>query len=165
MRTWLSAIVFLALTVVAGVARSDESKVPLSEVPQAGLEAVKAMFADADITGAAKETEEGKTVFEVSLKQKGRNIDVTLGTDGKIQLIEKEIAAKDLPAAVKRALEAKYPKATYKIIEEVSNVKDGKPTLDFFEALLVTANKQKLEVQITPDGRIKSEEKKQAEQD
>jgi hypothetical protein len=165
MRTWLFAIAFLALTGVSRVARSDESKVPLGEVPQAGLEAVKAMFAGADITGAAKETEDGKTVFEVSLKQKGRNIDVTLGTDGKIQLIEKEIAEKDLPAAVKRTLDAKYPKATYKIIEEVSNVKEGKPTLDFFEVLLVTANKQKLEVQITPDGKIKSEEKKQAEQD
>ncbi len=165
MRTWLSAIAFLALTVVSGVARSDESKVPLTEVPKAGLESVKAMFPGAEIIGAAKETEDGKTSYEVSLKQKGLNVDVTIGTDGKIQLIEKEIAAKDLPAAVRRALEAKYPKATHKIIEEVDSMKDGKPVLDFYETLLITANKETLEVQITPDGTFKSEEKKDAEKD
>lgn len=165
MRTWLSAIAFLALAVVSGVARSDESKVPLGEVPKAGLEAVKALFPGAEITGAAKETEDGKTAFEVTLKQKGLNIDVTVGTDGKLQLIEKEIAAKDLPAAVRRTLETKYPKATHKIIEEVDSMKDGKPVVDFFETLLVTAKKETLEVQITPDGKIKSEEKKDAAKD
>jgi hypothetical protein len=165
MRICLSAIAAVALLAVSGIARSDESKVPLGEVPKAGIDAVKAMFPGAEIAGAAKETEDGKTVYEVSLKQQGRNIDVTLDTDGKIQLVEKEIADKNLPKAVKQALEAKYPKATYKIIEEVSSMKDGKLTLDFFEALLVTADKKTLEVQIAPDGKIKSEEKKPAEKD
>ncbi|MBI3838576.1 MAG: PepSY-like domain-containing protein [Planctomycetia bacterium] len=165
MRIWLPAVALLALTVVSEVARSDESKVPLSEVPKAGLEAVNAMFPDAAIGDAAKETEDGKTVYEVSLKQNGRNIDVTIGADGKIQLVEKEIADKDLPTAVRRTLEAKYPKATYKIIEEVKSIKNDKSTLDFFETLLVTASKEIVEVQITPDGKIKNEEKKQAEKD
>ncbi len=158
MRTWTCALAFLALTVA--VARADESKVSLADVPKGGLEAVKAMFPAAEISGAAKETEDGKTFFEVTLKQKGRTIDVTVSLDGKIELVEKEIASADLPKAVSQSLEAKYPKATYKIVEEVSNVKDGKSTLDFYEALLVTADKQKLEVQIAPDGKIKKEEKK-----
>ena len=160
MRSWQTALGCLALLVVAGVVRADEAKVPLSEVPKAGLAAVKAMFPAGEISGAAKETEDGKTFFEVTLKEKGRNIDVTIGTDGMVQLIEKEIVEKDLPAAVRKTLEAKYPQATYEIIEEVSSVKDGKATLDFLEALLVTASKEKLEVQIAPDGKIKSEEKK-----
>lgn len=165
MRHWICAFGFLALVVVIGFARADETKVPLGDVPPAGLAAVKAMFPAAEISGAAKETEDGKTVFEVTLKQKGRNIDVTVGTDGKIQLVEKEIADKDLPKPVRQALEAKYPKATYKIVEEVSSVKDNKLTLDFFEVLLVRADKKQLEVQIAPDGKIKHEEQKPAEKD
>ena len=162
MRIRLFAIAVLALTVAIGTARSDESKVPLGDVPKAGLEAVKAMFPKAEITGAAKETDNDKTVYEVTLKQMGRTIDVTVGIDGKIQVVEKEIAEMDLPVEVRRALDVKYPKATYKIVEQVEAVKDGKPTLDFFETLLVTAQGESLEVQIAPDGKIKAEEKKQA---
>lgn len=160
MRTLLALATLIAVSVVSGVARSDESKVPVSEVPQGGLEAAKAMFPGATVSGVAKETEDAKTVFEVTLKHNGKNIDVTIGLDGKIQVIEREIADKDLPAAVKKTLDAKYPKATRKILEEVSSVKDGKPTLDFFEALLVTANQETLEVQIEPDGKVRKEEKK-----
>jgi hypothetical protein len=165
MRALISIGAVVVLALAGGVARSDESKVPLSEVPKAGQTAVKAMFPAAEIVGAAKETENGKTVFEITLKQKGKTIDVTVGEDGRIQVVEKEIAEKELPATVRGALEAKYPKATYEIIEEVSNVKDGKPVLDFYEALLITPKKEKLEVQITPDGKIKSEEKKSTEKD
>lgn len=165
MRIRLFAIAVLTLTVAIGTARSDESKVQLGDVPKAGLEAVKTMFPKAEITGAAKETEDDKTVYEVTLKQMGRTIDVTVGIDGKIQVVEKEIAEKDLPVEVRRALDAKYPKATYKIVEQVEAVKDGKPTLDFFETLLVTAQSESLEVQIAPDGKIKAVEKKQAGQD
>jgi hypothetical protein len=162
MRAHLIAVAVLALTGAVGTAHGDESKVPLGDVPKAGLEAVKVMFPKAEITGAAKETEHDKTVYEVTLKQLGRTIDVTIGTDGKIQVVEKEIAEKDLPVEVRRALDAKYPKATYKIVEQVEAVKDGKATLDFFETLLVTAQGESLEVQILPDGRIKAVEKKEA---
>lgn len=162
MQTRLFAIAVLTLTVAVETARADESKVPLGDVPKAGLEAVKTMFPNAEITGAAKETEHDKTVYEVTLKQLGRTIDVTVGTDGKIQVVEKEIAEKDLPAKVRRALDAKYPKATYKIVEQVDVVKDGKATLDFFETLIATAQGESLEVQIAPDGKIKAVEKKEA---
>jgi hypothetical protein len=160
MRTDISGIAYLGLVFVATVARADESKVELGAVPKGGVEAVSAMFPDAKIEGAAKETEDGKTVFEVTLKQKGLNIDVTLDTDGKIQLVEREIAAKDLPAAVKKTLEAKYPKASYKVVEQVDAMKNGKPQLDFFEAHLVTAEDQSIEVAVAPDGKINAEEKK-----
>jgi hypothetical protein len=165
MRTWLSRIALLALVVVPRAAYSGEEKVPLGEVPKAGLEAVKAMFPQAELIGAEKETEDGKTVYEVALKHKGRKIDVILAADGTIQLVEKQIDAKDLPKRVSQALRAKYPQATYKIIEEVSQVKDGKPKLDFYEALLITSDQRTLEVQIAPDGKVKREEKKQAEND
>ena len=50
-------------------------------------------------------------------------------------------------------LDKEYPKATLKIVEEVTAVKDGKEVVDFYEALLVTAEKKEIEVQITADGK------------
>jgi hypothetical protein len=161
MRSFLkSAIACFAVILSCGTTSAAESKVALSDVPPAGVEAVKAMFPAAEVTGAAKETENGKTFFEVTLKQKGRTIDVTVGLDGKIQLIEREISDKDLPQAVSQAIAAKYPQAIYKIVEQVDTVKDGQSTLDFFEALLETTDKKQLEVQVSPDGKIKKEEAK-----
>jgi hypothetical protein len=150
----------VALFVLATPVRADEEKVPLDKLPKAVLEAAKKRFPKAEVTGASKETEDGKTVYEVELKEDGKKLDVTLTADGTIILIERQIDAKDLPKAVAEAIDKKYPKATFKIIEEVIKVKDGKETLDLYEALLVTADKMKVEVKVAPDGKITGEEKK-----
>jgi uncharacterized membrane protein YkoI len=145
--------------VVAGLARADEEKVELAKLPKAVTDAVKAKFPDAKLVSAEKEKEDGKTVYEVAIKNKEQNIEVTLTPDGKIVSIEKEIAAKDLPKAVAEALEKKYPKATIKKVEEI--IKDDK--LVKYEALIVTADKKKLEVCFDPSGKFLEEEKKDKE--
>ena len=72
------------------------------------------------------------------------------------------IAAKDLPKVVAEALEEKYPKATYKVYEEMTKVTDGKEAIAYYEVLLVTADKKTLEVEVSPEGKIlKTEEKKE----
>ena len=162
MRGLRLAIVCFGLLTIAGLALGDESKVALDAVPRAGLAAAKAMFPKAELTGAAKETDGDKTVYEVTFKQQGRTIDVTVGLDGKIELVEREIAEKDLPPAVRQALAARYPQATLKLAEQVDSLQGTKLALDFFEVLLVTAKQETLEVQISPQGKIKAEEKKQA---
>src|SRR5689334_4740830 len=136
----------VALLVLTALASADEEKVPLDRVPKAVREAVKARFPDAELVSAEKETEGGRTVYEVAIKNKGQSIEVTATADGMILEIEKQIAARDLPGAVAKTLEEKYPRATYKIIEEVVKVKDGKEKLESYEVLLVTAGKKKLEV-------------------
>lgn len=155
--------VAVCLLVFAAPVRADEEKVPLEKVPKAVLEAAKKRFLKAEVVGASKETEKDKTVYEVELKQDGKTIDVTLTPEGVITTIEQQIDAKDLPKPVAESLEKKYPKATYKIVEAVYAVKDGKESLDFYEALLVTAEKKEIEVQVLPDGKIKAEEEKKPE--
>lgn len=152
------ALVFLARPVWA-----DEESVPLDKVPKPVMEAVKKRFPKAEAKEASKEGEKDKVVYEVTLKQDGKNIDVTLTPDGAITLIEKEIAFKDLPKPVAEVLDKKYPKATYKIVEEVISVKDGKEALDYYEALLVTAEKKTFEVEVLADGKIKAETEKKEE--
>ncbi|QJW99941.1 PepSY-like domain-containing protein [Frigoriglobus tundricola] len=156
---------YLLLTTVAAFAitawgRADEEKVPLDKLPKGVLEAAKKRFPKAEAVGASVEKEGGKFVYEVELKEAGKTIDLTLTADGVITLIEQEIDAKDLPKAVVAALDNKYPKVTYKTVEAVYAVKDGKEKLDFYEVLVLTTDKKEVEVQIAADGKIKHEEEK-----
>jgi len=114
----MTAAITTAALVVA--ARADEEKVPLDKVPAAILKAVKDKFPKADLKEAAKETEDGTTLYEVSLRHDGHNYDVTLREDATFAEIEKEIVAGDLPRPVAEAVKAKYPKAEVGKAEEVS---------------------------------------------
>lgn len=150
----------LGLFVAIGVARSDEKKVSLEDLPKVVSDAVKAKFPDAEVTGASKETEDGKTEFEISIKNKDQKIDVTLTTDGTITGLEKEIKADQLPAPVTDTLKDKYPGATYRKIEEIVKVTNGTEKLESFEVLLVTAESKKIEVVLSPEGKVTKEEAK-----
>jgi hypothetical protein len=156
--TRLAGCVVFAL-VVLGV-RADEEKVPLDKVPKAVIDAVKKRFPKAKLVEAAKETEGGKTEYEVTIKDGDTKIDVTLTPEGKITLIEKTIPAKDLPKAVTKTLNTKYAGAKIEVVEEVIKVTDGKETFDYYEVHLVNADKKKIEVKLDKDGKIKGEEKK-----
>jgi hypothetical protein len=147
----------VAVLVLAAAARSDEEQLSLDKVPKPVLEAAKKRFPKAEVKGASKEGEGDKLVYEVTLKQDGKNIDVTITPAGKITLIEKEVAFKDLPKAVAETFNKKYPKATYSIIEEVIKVEDGKETLEYYEAHLTTADKKVMEAEVLPDGKLKGE--------
>jgi biopolymer transport protein ExbD len=162
--TVLGSVALLVVLAPAGAQEGGEKKVELDKVPKAVREAVKKRFPKAKVTAAAQEGEAGKKVYEVTLKQDGKNIDVTIKPDGTIELIEKEIAFSDLPKAVSASLEKKYPEATYKIIEEVIKVEGGKETLSYYEALLVTKGKKTLEVEVGLDGAIKKETPKDAKE-
>ncbi|HVK14748.1 MAG TPA: PepSY-like domain-containing protein [Gemmataceae bacterium] len=159
-------LLVLAAGVLAatGPARADEEDIPLDKLPKAVADGFKKRFPEAKPTGASKETtEDKKVVYEVTFQENGKNRDITFTDAGVLTTIEKQIDPKDLPKAVKDALEAKYPKATYKIAEEVIAVKDGKETLDYYEALLEAADKKGVEVEIAADGTIKKTEDKTEE--
>ena len=149
---------------VAGV-RADEEKVPLDKLPQAVAAAVKNRFPDAELKGASKEEEKGQTIYEVAIRHKGQSMDISLTPTGTITEIEKSIEAKAMPRAVKAALTRKYPQATYQKIEEVIKVKGRTEKLEYYEVVLTTAGKKKLEVAVTPEGKLTGEEDKSKEKD
>jgi uncharacterized membrane protein YkoI len=156
---WMGAAALLAA--LAPSIRADEEKVPLDKVPKAVMDAVKARFPDADIKGAEKEKDGDKTIYEIEIVNKKDEIDVELTPDGDITEIEKEIAYKDLPKAVSKALEDKYPKAEFDEVEEVTKVEKKTEKLAFYEVQVKTADKKRVEVQVDPDGKILNEEKKE----
>jgi len=154
-----TAVLLLAL---AGVALAQEMAV--DTVPKPVLATVEARFPGIKVMGAAQEKDEaGNLIYEITLEDKGKNIDATLTPEGTLTLIEKEIARKDLPAVVAKALTAEFPKARYKIVEEVIAVQGKDEKLDYYEALLVNPEKQLRGVKVAVDGKILDVEKKGAE--
>lgn len=148
----------LALTVgvvVVGTLRAGED-VPLDKLPKAVAEAAAKRFPKVEITGASKGKDGEKVVYEVSLKTKdGKKIDANVTEAGAITQIEQEIDFKDLPKAVAKTFEEKYPKAKYEVVESVTRVADGKEKLEYYEAVLIDGDKKKWEVEVLPDGKLK----------
>lgn len=58
-------------------------------------------------------------------------------------------------------IEKAYPKATYKLVEAVYEVEDGKEELEYYEVELTLADKKEVEVKIKADGKIVKEEKEE----
>jgi hypothetical protein len=157
----------LVLPIAPSATRAQEQDVQIKDAPTVVIQAVSARFPDAKIHGVSKDTEEGKRIYEVTLRQGGRNIDVTTTPEGKVTLIEMEIARSDLPAPVASLLRSTYPRATYKLVEAVTSVSGSTESLAFYEVLLVDAKRQTLEVQVSPDGKVilNIEKKKKGEVD
>lgn len=146
--------------------RAAEEKKELKDVPKACVDSVKKRFPKGELTEASKEeTDDGKTVYEISVKQNGKNTDVTLTPEGAITMIEQQITEKDLPKAITEGVEKKYPKPKYEIAESVTVVENGKETLSYYEVLVATTDGKKVEIEVGLDGKIKKEEDKSADKD
>ncbi len=124
------------------------------EIPKVVMDALKAKFPKAEIHKWTKEKEGNIVVYDIEFKQEGRKFEADIKEDGMIHNWEKEIAVKDLPDAVKKAVQEKHPKFTPQEIMEITAVKDGKDELEGYEIVLETADKKEVEVTVAPDGKI-----------
>ncbi len=150
----------LAALLAGSAARAQDKK---DEIPKKVMDALKAKFPKAEIRKWTKEKEGDKVVYDIEFTQDKRNFEADIFEDGAIHNWEKAIEAKDLPKAVREAVDKKYPKATLKEVMEVTEVKDGKDKLEGYEIVLETADKKEVEVMVAPDGKIledSSDEKK-----
>ena len=157
MRKLLLCCVMTMLSVAA--VRAEEQSISLDKLPKAVVDSVKGKYPKAELVEAIQEEDGGEIKFEVTIKDAGKQIDLTLNAAGVIESIEKELGSQDLPKVVTDALEKKYPKAVHKKIEAVFEVEDGKEELEFYEVTLETATKETLEVKIDDEGEIEDDEK------
>lgn len=164
MRGILLAMVAMAMVGFAGLRASEdgEEKVPLDKLPKAVSDAVTKRFPKAKMVSAATELEDKVKVYEVTIKEGEVNTDVTLTVEGVILGFESSVAVADLPKPVSDAVATKYPQGKMKSAETVTKVKEGKETMEYYE-VVVTSGADTVEMQILPDGKIKAEEKKPAE--
>jgi uncharacterized membrane protein YkoI len=133
----------------AGAAAEASDKIEISQLPKPVADAVKKKYPKAEIKAAEKGDEDGKTVYEVSITNGKDNMDVTLDPDGKVLLVEKEVAEKDLPKGVLAAAKAKHPQGTVKLCEEL--YKNDK--LSGYEVTIETPDKKTAEVEFDAAGK------------
>jgi uncharacterized membrane protein YkoI len=143
-------------------ADEKDKKIPLDKVPQVIKDAINGRFPGADVSSVEKETEDGKVVYDVELKHKDRKYEMDILEDGTIIEIEKEVALKDVPEAVTKAVEAEHSKATIKEVMEVNKVKDGKETPDHYEITIEKDGKSR-EVNVSLEGKVLKKEKTEKE--
>jgi uncharacterized membrane protein YkoI len=148
----------IALLVFTAASADDAKKVPLDKIPKAIKDAINARFPDAEITSVEKETEDGKVVFDVELKHKGRKYEMDIQEDGTVIEIEKEVPVKDAPEAITKAVLAKYPKSIIQEVMEMYKVKGKEETLTSYEVTIETADKKKMELVVSLDGKSVKQE-------
>ena len=151
---WCAGFLAVVSTALVGDVQAEETAVPLNKLPQAVTQAVKKMFPKAEMVKASQEEEDGHIDYEVSLKLDGKKIEVTVDGDGSFDEIEKEIAVKELPKAVKAMLTKMHPDAKRKSAEAVYEVEDGEQELEYYEVQLKMADGSAKEVKIKADGTV-----------
>jgi Putative beta-lactamase-inhibitor-like, PepSY-like len=157
MRNSVYAVVGFVLLVLGSAVSGDEKKIPLSEVPKAVIDGVKARFPDAELKEAQKEIDDDETLFEISLTTAGKHVTVSASDEGEIEEIETEITAGELPKAVAEAIAAKFAEATVKKAEELIEIDDGKEEKSY-EVQLATPGAETREVKLKANGEIEDTE-------
>ncbi|WP_165071879.1 PepSY-like domain-containing protein [Paludisphaera rhizosphaerae] len=159
------AVLSLGLVIAAGSAFADEESIKVEDLPKAVRSAVKKKFPEGKLVSAAKEEEDGKTIFEVVVEDDDAKMDVAVSAKGKLLEVEKTIDAAKLPSEVTAAVEKKFPKAKIKKAEKVVKYEDEDDDEDedededddvdkFFEVVLSVEGKKDFEVKISPKGKI-----------
>lgn len=151
------AVLSLGLVIAAGSAFADEDSIKVEDLPKAVRAAVKKKFPEGKLISAAKEEEDGKTVFEVVVEDDDAKMDVAFSAKGKLMEVEKTIDVAKLPGEVTAAIEKKFPKAKIKKAEKVVKYEDEDDEDDaekFFEVVLSVEGKKDFEVKVSPKGKL-----------
>ena len=134
--------------------RAQEEAVPPDKIPRAVMEALLAKFPMAKIDKCTKAKEGNDVVYDIEFKQVARKCEADIKENGTYINYEKAIEVKDLPKAVRDAIEKRYPKATLTEVMEETEVMGKDKKLSAYEVVLVTADKKDVEVRVSPDGKI-----------
>lgn len=104
---------------VAPAAATEQAKA--HKIPAAVEDAFKKAYPTATIKATSTEKEGGQTVYEIESVDGATKRDLIYAANGKLQVVEEEVSAADVPAPVLAALKARYPKATVTKYEKISH--------------------------------------------
>ncbi len=117
--------------------------------PAAVETAFKQKYPNATVKAVLKETVAGKTTYEVESIDNSRSRNIDYNPDGTIILYEEALTEADVPAVVRAAVKARYPKATITLWERLYTIKDNSAN---YECELTGAGAV-TEAVLTPDGK------------
>lgn len=153
----LASLAVLVLTAWHVAAAKDKKEGNKPVLPPAAAAAIKKAFPKATIDEVERERE-GVVLYEVELKQNGKEVEVEVSPDGQIVEVGRKVAKGDLPKAVAKTLARLAGDAKINEIEKeeihavVKLVKLDKPRV-VYEAEFVRNGKE-VEVRIAPDGKL-----------
>jgi hypothetical protein len=119
------------------------------QAPKAVVDAVKAQYPEARILGVRKHANDRENLYIVTAQTRNQSIQLTLRPDGTIVATAKEIAIRELPAAVERAVRAQYPREG--LSRAAQEVRGDKIV---YAVILDTGTGTPYEVVLDPRGRI-----------
>lgn len=150
--TFLLTLAFatsIALTAVFAEGKDDEEKqVRFKDLPAPVQKTVKAKFAQADILKCEVQREEGKTVYEVKVMTDDGKLELEFNARGRLLEQQSDIALRDLPKAVKKAIKTTLPGA--RPVKAEKHIARGKT---FYEVKFA-CGRVLLEVTFAPSGRV-----------
>jgi hypothetical protein len=126
---------------------AQEKRLKKSDLPAAVQKVADQQSQGATVRGYARETEDGKLQYEVSLTVDGHTKDIAIAPDGTINEIEEQVFLDNLPSSIRDALQKKA--APGRIVKVESLTK--RDQLVAYEAQIITGSK-KSEIQVGPDG-------------
>lgn len=148
--------VLLAVFLLTGAAPigQDKKDTPADKIPTKVMDALKARFPKARIDKWTREREADREVYDIEFKQDGKKFEADIFADGTFHNWERQVAVRDLPDAVTKTVEKKYPNATIKEVMAITAMKDGKEALEGYEIVLETADRKQLEITVAPNGSV-----------
>ncbi|MFH1370277.1 MAG: PepSY-like domain-containing protein [Planctomycetota bacterium] len=163
-------IVIMIIVVAMGcvLTYAEKSKDKKVSLPAAVTDAISSMHPGAVVKEANLEEEETK-VYEVVIEQNGQEIELTIAPDGTVVEVTTEVAVKDLPPAVARAITDASGGARIEKVENevtyavVKIVKLDTPSAGY-EAKLVK-DSMKSEIKVSADGKVLEQPKCKAGDD
>lgn len=137
----------LAAACLAPSVRAGEKKLSEKQMPAAVLAAFHKAYPAASIRGLAKETEKGRTTYEIESLDAGTRRDLSYLADGTLAEIEETVPEAALPAAVRAAVASARPKA-----ELLKAEKDIRGAVITYE-LHIKEGRRVREIVLDPDGK------------
>jgi uncharacterized protein YxeA len=154
-------ILFVAFTILAlalsGPVQAEDAAIAakLAKIPAPAAEALRKAAGSAKIEAITLEKEGKKTVYEASFTEAGKpNREVSVTADGKLNAEEETLPIEQVPAVVRKAIEAGAKGAKLERVQHIKRA-SGEET---YEALYVAKGK-KTEVEYLADGKVKPEAK------
>lgn len=125
----------------------DEETIAFADAPAAVQKAVEAYFGQGKVQRLEVEKENGVLVYEAEIKIDGVEHSIEVSADGELLEVEHDVAPDALPAAVRAALDKKFPGAAIDEAEAIQKF--------YYEVEIIVDGKKK-EVTISPTGKISS---------
>jgi hypothetical protein len=154
------SLAVVSVFAVGQVARAadEPAEIPVAKLPKLVTKILEVKYPAAELTTATKEVEGEESIFNVVLKYKNFEYEVTITAQGEILETAKILTEKNLPAAVMEALHGKYPNS--KVKEAVDVREPGQEIPHTFHVEIETAQSTTVELILDPKGKVLNENAK-----